>query len=351
MSKLHNEPRSAAIALVGLASFLAGMPAPAWADVPDTAVNTVADVTAAGDIAPVDQAAGAVAEIAPAGAPLPKPPPYSFPWQLRPLTVGNVFRSDTSVAFYSVADAAGGTEPGSTVATMLLATYKLGDRVAPLVRLALVGNAAPSIEGGPPSGMALVNPILGATYAHKVANIRWAGFGAVTLPIGSGGGSDPDQGTAEAAARGIPARSAMDNAMFATNYVTVIGGIGAGYVGNGLTAQVEATVLQLLRVRGPDAQDSARTNFTAGLHLGYSIMPRLSLGGELRYQRWLTDAAPARMNPDARETVTFAIGPRMHIKVKGRYWLRPGLSYARALDAPLSQSSYHMVQLDVPFVF
>jgi hypothetical protein len=111
------------------------------------------------------------------------------------------------------------------------------------------------------------------------------------------------------------------------------------------------TVLELLRVRGPATQDSARTNFTAGVHAGYQLVPVLSLGGEIRYQRWLTDAAPAVMDPAARETVTFAAGPRLHFKVKDRYWIRPGLSYARAVDAPLSRSRYQMIQLDVPFAF
>jgi hypothetical protein len=281
-----------------------------------------------------------------------KPPPYSIPWQLRPVGVGNGFRSDTSLALYEVPDTAGGgSEPGRTVASTLLATYKLGDHVAPLLRLAFVGNSAPSIEGGPPSGMALVNPIAGVVYAGRASDIRWAGFAGVTLPIGMGGGGEPDQGSAEAAARGIPARSAMDNAMFATNYFTAIGGVGAGYVDHGVTVQVEVTVLELLRVRGPETQDSARSNFTAGLHAGYQVVPVLSLGAELRYQRWLTDAAPAVMDPAARETVTFALGPRLHFKVKDRYWLRPGLSYARVVDAPLSRSSYQMIQLDVPFAF
>ena len=79
--------------------------------------------------------------------------------------------------------------------------------------------------------------------------------------------------------------------MFAVNYMTGIAGVGFAYVDHKFTAQVEATVLQLFRVRGDHAAartDSTRTNATAGLHLGYFIIPQLSLGGELRYQRWLS---------------------------------------------------------------
>ena len=62
----------------------------------------------------------------------------------------------------------------------------------------------------------------------------------------------------------------MDNAMFAVNYMTGIVGAGFGFISNGFTAQVEATLFQLFRVRGNDmtasAPDSTRTNSTAGLH-------------------------------------------------------------------------------------
>jgi hypothetical protein len=286
---------------------------------------------------------------APAGPP---PPPYSLPWQLRPITVGNVIRSDTSIAFYERPNGAGGPmESGSTVATMLLGTYKLTPNFAPLVRVALVQNSAPEVMNGPPSGTAFVNPIVGATYAQSVGVLKWAAFGAVTVPVGMGGGDTPDKGAAEAAARGIPARSAMDNAMFAVNYFTGIAGLGLGYVGKGFTAQVESTLLQLFRVRGPETQDARRTNFTAGLHLGYAPLQVLSFGGELRYQRWLSDAAPVKADKTARDTVTMAIGPRLHFKINGKNWIRPGLSYGRALDAPVKKASYHIVQLDVPFVF
>jgi hypothetical protein len=293
-------------------------------------------------------AAGVATGNDPGEAPKPPPPPYSLPWQLRPVTVGNVLRSDTSVAFY---DSANGAASGSTTASMLLATYKLTPQLAPLVRFAFVYNSAPSVDGAPPSGTALVNPLLGVTYASKPGPVRWAAFAAATVPVGQGGGDSPDKGAAEAASRGVPARSAMDNAMFATNYFTAIGGFGAGYIAHGFTAQAEVTVLQLFRVRGSDMQDARRTNFTAGVHTGYFVLPWLSLGGEVRYQLWLTDAAPVRANEDARETFTVAVGPRLHFKLGGQQWLRPGISYARALDAPFSTSHYQMVQLDLPFVF
>ena len=50
---------------------------------------------------------------------------------------------------------------------------------------------------------------------------------------------------------GISARSAMDNALFAVDYWTVIGGLGLARITPGSTLQAEVTVLQLTRARGP----------------------------------------------------------------------------------------------------
>ena len=321
------------------------VPAPATPSVgfaPDVPAVTVAST----DVAPPNTVVATAKPAAP--APKQPPPPYSLPWQLRPLNVGNVVRSDTSIAFFNAKDmATGETNAGNTVSSMLLGMYKVTPKLAPMVRLAFVYNNEPL----GPADAVIVNPLAGVLYATTVDRIKIAGFAAVTAPIGQGGGDNPDPADAKAASRGIPARSAMDNAMFATNYFAAIGGIGAGYVSDGFTAQVEVTVLQLFKTRGPEMEDDARTNFTAGIHSGYFVAPQLSLGGELRYQRWLTDAAPVVKDPHARETVTFAIGPRLHLKLENKQWLRPGISYSRVLDAPWSNNSYQMVQIDVPYVF
>ncbi len=230
---------------------------------------------------------------------------------------------------------------------MLLGSYKVTPTLAPLVRLGFVQNTAP---GAAPDGQSFVNPIVGVTYARPAGPFRLAGFAGVTIPIGSGStGTPANSGAAGANAAGIQARSGMDNAMYAVNYFTAIGGLDAAYVAHGFTAQVEVTILQLARVR-TSTGDSSRTNSTAGLHLGYFVIPQLSLGGELRYQRWLSDAAPVKANPANRDMVTAAIGPRAHFKL-GKNWFRPGISYARGLDKPLTTLSYNMVQIDLPFVF
>ena len=147
----------------------------------------------------------------------------------------------------------------------------------------------------------------------------------------------------------------MDNALFAVNDLTVIPGVGAAWVAHGLTVQVEATVLHLMRVRGEAVQpEASKTNFTSGLHVGYYIVPELSVGAELRYQRWLNPPIAFEKDPTERtlDNLTAAIGPRVHVKA-GPLTLRPGIAYARGLDKPLAAATpnYHLVTFDVPAFF
>src|SRR5262249_46507484 len=116
----------------------------------------------------------------------PKPPPYSLPWQLRPAAATTAIRSDTAFAKYEDKAANG----GFTVPSSLLASFKIpgtGDKwegLAPLVRLMFVNDSPPSTvaTGG---GFAVVNPLVGATYAMSLGSGLRAGFflGA-TIPVG-----------------------------------------------------------------------------------------------------------------------------------------------------------------------
>jgi hypothetical protein len=270
--------------------------------------------------------------------------PYSLPWQLRPTAAVSVVRSETSLAFSSTE----ATGDSVTTATLLLASYKLTPHLAPLVRVGYVDHA----PGTGHPGAALVNPVLGAIYSHDLSEtLRLGVFLGVTLPVGMGGGNTPEPATLTAARAGVPARSAMDNAMFAVNDFTVFPGVGLSYVAGGFTAQVEATVLQLTRVRGEAVQtDRSRTNFTSGLHLGYFLHPAVSLGGELRYQRWMSTPSTVT-SEELRDTLTVAAGPRFHFKLSDTVVVRPGLSYTFALDAPMKTANYSVFQLDVPVLF
>lgn len=292
--------------------------------------------------------APAAAAQAPSPAASPRPAPYSLPWLLRPIAAASVVRVDETVAFSEDKSRA---SSASTAVTSLIATWKLRSRWVPVFRQSFVHQTS-TTRGASAAGSAFSNPLVGLSYIRPLGGAwRASGFLSSTIPVGGGGGERPDPAAAAAIAAAIPARSAMDNALFAVNYWTLIGGAGLARITPASTLQAEVTVLQLRRVRGPLSQDRHRTNFTAGLHAGRFVSQRLSLGAELRLQRWMTDAAPVRADPRAREQLTFGVGPRLHFKLRGRHWLRPGLSYSRALDAPMSKRSYDILQLDVPFAF
>ena len=80
---------------------------------------------------------------------------------------------------------------GSTVATMLLASYKVTPSLAPMVRLGVSQNDAPATGA---DGTSFVNPIVGRHVREEGRRIRWAAFLGATIPIGSGGGNTPDAG-------------------------------------------------------------------------------------------------------------------------------------------------------------
>jgi hypothetical protein len=233
----------------------------------------------------------------------------------------------------------------------LLASYKVTQSLAPLVRIAIARND----PGMGESATSVSNPLVGATWGRPLGPaVKLAVFGGLALPLGTGGGNSPDAAMATANRSAMAARSAMDNALFAVNDLTPILGVDVAYVAGGFTVQAEATVLQLMRVRGDEAQpDSAKTNFTSGVHAGYFPLPWLSVGGELRYQRYLSTPAFVEADPTgaSRDNLSAAIGLRGHVALGGGRWLRPGVAYSRGLDDPMSGRSYDVVQVDVPFVF
>jgi hypothetical protein len=289
----------------------------------------------------------ALAQEAPAGDP-PRPALYSLPWLLRPAAPATVVRLDETIGFFE--DPATGAN-GTTYVTTLIAAYKLAPEWSVLFRTAWVSNSPP--ETGPdPSGNGFANGVLGANYSKTFGKgWRWTAFLGSNIPWGSGGGDSPDPGKAAALNAANPTRSQMEGSIFAVNYWTVILGGDLVYVTPDVSLQAEVTFFQLTRARGPETQDSSRTNFTAGLHAAHFFSPAISLGAELRAQRWISHASPVRSDATAREQLSFGVGPRFHFQIAGKYWLRPGLSYSRYLDRPLSDKGYDIVQLDLPFAF
>ena len=303
---------------------------------------------------PLAPAAPPTAEGPPPAAVPPKPPPYSLPWQLRPVAPGNVVRLDTAFGFYENPTTG---KAGAAQATSLLGSYKVIPNLALSARVGLVHNSPPDAVApapNPPSATSILNPVLGGLYGIKLSpDFKLGLFLGFTLPVGSGGGTNPNPDKAAANAVGVATRSAMDNAMFAVNYFTVFPGVDLAFVRGGLTVQVEATIFKLTKARGPDSIDKTNTNFTTGLHVGYFVLPMLSLGAEIRHQRWLS--TPNSVKADAthasRDTTTVAFGPRFHFKLSDSVWFRPGLALALPIDDPLKKNDFKIVQLDLPLSF
>jgi hypothetical protein len=284
-------------------------------------------------------AGGIAAVAAPAEAPPPAPPappaPYALPFQLRPAIAANALRFDGAFALH---------DGGAALGSAALFAYQVCPDLAPLLRAGLGVN-------GPSGGAAtavLLDPQVGVLYTPKVAErVRLAPYAAVALPFGQGGGPAPSSADAAALGAARLARGALDNALFAVNYVTFAGGLGAAYVGGGLTLQVEGTLLYGLRARGPAAQDDAVVNATGGLSAGYFVAPGLSLQAELRHQHFVSTPAAVKRDGRARDQTTAALGARAHLPLGVGKTVRPGLAYAHPLDDPMRAAGYRVVFADV----
>ncbi len=292
------------------------------------------------------RASSAQESVTRAAAAPPAPPPYSLPWQLRGAGAVSAVRADTTVATFAPAEGMSTT----AIVTMLAASYKITPTLSPGVKFAVVATAP--VDGD--DGTHIANPSFSLTYGPKIAqHVRLAFSGSVALPVGGGGGDMPHPKVAAANKAAALTRSSMDGSTFAVNDFTFTGGLDVAYVAHGLTVQAEASVGQCVRARGEMVQaDEYKTNFLSGLYAGYYVLPQLSVGGEVRYQRWLSTPTFIAANPaaDLRDSASVAAGVRLHLPF-GKGSIRPGFAYGQGLDNPMNGQSFHIVQIDVPIVF
>ncbi len=187
------------------------------------------------------------------------------------------------------------------------------------------------------------------------------------MPIGQGGGDNPDTGEAAAVAAGNLARGRYDGStMFSPNDVAPFVGGDLAWVAHGLTLQAEVTVFALFRVRGdgtnpatgkPWDPDEAKASIDLAFHAGYFIILELSVQLEVRDQTFLSTPAAVSAGNISRSWVTLGGGVRGHFKIGPKDWFRPGLAYFQPLNDAIykptlhTASSYHIVVLDLPFSF
>ena len=309
-----------------------------------------AAVPAAPEAAAPAPAATAVASanVAPAAAPTPPPPPYSLPWQLRPVAAVNVAPLRHRRRVLRQRRRREGQHGRDDVARQLQGDAVAGADGPPRLRRRTTRRRwastarRSSTRSSARRTRARSTPSAGRRSWARRSRSAWA---AATCPT---------RARRPPTRAGIRARSAMDNAMFAVNYFTAIVGrrrrLRRSQADRPARGDAVPAVPRARARRAGVSTDSARTNSTVGLHAGYFIIPMLSLGGELRYQRWLSTPTQLTMGnkvdiPDvAKDTVTVAIGPRAHFQVGKGMFLRPGIAYARGLDKPLSDASYNMVR-------
>lgn len=276
--------------------------------------------------------------------------PYALPWTMRPAIAPTLVRVESSIGFRN---------DGVAAATLFTGGYAIVPTKLGVYARWGVTNSVLSTPNAPatheiPTGAA-TNPLLMALYTPELTKgLRLSVFAAATIPIGTGGGNTPQPLTASSIATGIPTRSSMDNALFAVNYFTPIAGLGLAFLRWGFTFQVEATVLQLIRVRGEahrSASDEFRTNFTVGASVGYWLHRYLTASAELHYQHWLS--APnllATPNTHAGQA-SFEVGLRTNLPLSPTVLARPGLSFGMGIGGAMADRDYKVLHLDVPFTF
>jgi len=288
-----------------------------------------------------------VAAVAPAPAPpltpAEKRASYSLPWSLRPALAPNLVRIDTAIVPQDAA---------FTLVPVLTAGYKPIESVPDLGFYARVGVVHHRPEGQE-NGVVFSNPVAFALYTPEVApHVRLGLFAGVALPFGGGGGGAPDAASRRTATSGIYARQAMDNAMFAVNYLTPTVGAAVAWIHEGITLQAETTLLQLIRARGEAVDvDDARTNFTAGLHAGYRILKVLTASLEAHHQRFLTTPASVAANSAARDQTTVGGGFRLNLPLSDKVITRPGLAYFHPVDDPMATAGHRVIVFDLPVAF
>ena len=277
--------------------------------------------------------------------PVAKPAPYAAPFGLRGIIPVTAIRAETA---YGVSF---GTS--STVVQYLTASYAVVPQFSVLARWGWV-DFFPEEKV---ASNAFTNATVAGLWGTKIGNaVRVAATLGSGLPVGQGGGDSPNAGQAAAIAAGNLARSRFEGVTtFSPNDVAPFIGGDLAWVHGGLTLQAEATFFEVFRVRGEKADpDSMKTVLTMGGHAGYFLIPQISIGAELRETIFLSTPAAVGAGKTSRGWATVGVGPRWHIRLGRKAWLRPGLAFIQPLNdtAPGSPAgSYHIFQLDVPVVF
>ncbi|MBL8714745.1 MAG: hypothetical protein JNL79_02050 [Myxococcales bacterium] len=283
------------------------------------------------------------AELVAPVTPAPAAAPVLLPFGLRGVGVGNAVRLDQTFASYTASDKA-----YQESVHFLSAAVKVGDSFAVSLRTGFDRYGQPDR----PTTTGFLNTVVAGQYSVKLAPTwRFAAVLGAGLPTASGAGNNPDPDVAAAHKAGNLARGLMNGVMFTPNEIYALFGADLAFVARGFTAQIEVTVAPGARVRGEVATpDATKVNSVNGLALGYYVIPQLSVGAELWYQRWLSTPASVEKDSSLRDALSLVGGVRGHIDAGG-FKVRPGVSYGVGVRGTLADKHVHMLQLDVPVSF
>jgi hypothetical protein len=236
-----------------------------------------------------------------------------------------------------------GNPSQSTLLTVLSGAYQWTSAVSTFARVGSVHNASDDQA----SATGFANPALGVSGQLELGkHVKLGALSGATIPIGSGGGSSPTPAAFRAWTNSVD----WGGAMFAVNHVDVFGGLRGAYTEGRLTLQIESTVHELLRTRGAatDPIGAAATITGSTATVSFAVLPALSFSTGLSETRFWNTPKLIEQSPNSRVDYFFVAGVSTIVKI-GTVEVDPGLVYARALDLPLTQQKFQVVELDLGF--
>lgn len=197
------------------------------------------------------------------------------------------------------------------------------------------------------SATAFANPAAGLTANVPIGkHLVLGGLVGLTAPLGTGGGNAPSANLLKAWTNSID----WGGAMYAVDHVDAMAGVHGAFTLGNATLALDSTLHELTRVRGekvdPLGAHASVTSTTATL--SYALHPKLTLSSAMSETRFWNKPTCIQESPASAQDYFFIAGVSSAVNIGG-VDVAPALSYARALDLPLSADKFQVVELDLGF--
>ena len=231
----------------------------------------------------------------------------------------------------------------STMLNVAIGSYDVNRWVSVFGRVGMVHNTSNDTA----TATGIGNPVVGATFNFvSRPHLKIGGIAGASIPVGSGGGNAPSAGMLRAWTNSID----WGGVMFAVDHFDMQTGFNTTFVGGAFALRFESTLHQLLRVRGAKADvlgaNATVTSSTATL--SFAPVSRLTFSGAFSETRFWNTPKAIQESPRSRVDY-YGIGAIATSFDVGRVACAPSLSYARALDLPLRDAKFQVVELDLGF--